>query len=54
MLPFSVQDLIGFDEIADDVRRRATSTALATRIDTGESGEPARAARSIARPAPPS
>jgi len=38
VLPFSVQDLVGFDEIAE-LFASGDLTTLATRIDTGESGE---------------
>ena len=38
VLPFAVQDLVGFDEIADTFAS-GDLVALATRIDTGESGE---------------
>jgi hypothetical protein len=38
VLPFAVQDLVGFDEIAETFAS-GDLTALAVRIDTGESGE---------------
>jgi hypothetical protein len=38
VLPFAVQDLVGFDEIAGEFAS-GDLAALATRIDTGESGE---------------
>ena len=38
VLPFSVQDLVGFDELAE-MFASGDLDALATRIDTGESGE---------------
>ena len=38
VLPFAVQDLVGFDEIAETFATGDLAT-LATRIDTGESGE---------------
>lgn len=38
VLPFSVQDIVGFDEVAE-LLASGDLTELATRIDTGESGE---------------